>query len=59
MVVLVETVLIVILSIPLVVTTGSVSHSAETAQCPDLLWVRDSVQSANASTDCCKIQPIL
>lgn len=42
----------IMLSIFPVVTASSVFHSAEAAQYPDWLWVRDSVQSANAATDC-------
>lgn len=58
MVVAVGVVLMVTLSICLVVTASLVSHSAKVAQCPDWLWVRDSVQLANAATDCRAIQPI-
>ena len=47
------------LSIHPVVTASLVSHSAEAAQYPNWLWVKDSVQSANAATDCWSNQPIL
>lgn len=51
----VEVVLMVTLSISPVVTTSSVFYSVEAAQSPEWLWVRDSVQSASAATDCLKI----